>query len=208
MAIKPVPGVIYPTQQGLIAGNSRDSAIQHINNMNAKQNALNQVAGKKNKRRVKSWKRGGAVAVPQFGAKYPEQAGPGTGTNAQIAGLTQTSTQNKANAAYDSQLHKGGSKISKNGGNPNWHWPCSSGGTRKNRKGGNPNWHWPCSSGGKNTSRHMRNRKRNVSSEQEGSIVLGDFKLKYESKQYSRGGIRKNKNKNKLSRVKSKNNRK
>jgi hypothetical protein len=156
MTTKPVPGVIYPTQQGLIAGNPRDSAIQHVNNMNAKQNALNQVAGKKNKRRVRTWKKGGAVTVPQFNNKYPEQSGPGTGTNAQIAGLTQVSTQNKANAAYDSQLHKGGSKRHKKGGNPNWHWPCSSGGTKRHKKGGNPNWHWPCSSGGKKYTRRNR----------------------------------------------------
>jgi hypothetical protein len=160
MTTKPVPGVSYPTQKALVAGNPRDSAIQHTNNMNAKQNALNQVAGRKNRKHrknKKSVKKGGAVIAPQFGAKYPEQSGPGTGTNDQITKLTQIGAQSKANAAFDSHAKKGGTRT-KRAGNPDWHWPCSSGGknTRKHRKyGGNPDWHWPCSSGGKRRSRKI-----------------------------------------------------
>ena len=155
-----VPGLIYPTQKAPLAGNPRDSAIAEMNNSNQKQNAINQIAG------LRKNKKGGNVIVPQFGNSYTEQAGPGTGTNAQIAGLSKISTQNAANSKYDSYAtQKGGknSRKSRKGGNPNWHWGCYSGGKKtRTRKGGNPNWHWGCYSGGKKTrsKKNMKYRKR------------------------------------------------
>lgn len=181
MATKPVPGVIYPTQKAPLSNNPRNSAIESVNNMNAKQNALNQIAGFK---RCKTYKKGGAVTVPQFSNKYPEQSGPGTGTNSQITKLTQVGAQNKANSQFDSYANKKGGRRSKKAGNPDWHWPCSSGGKKKTRR----------SSRSRNSRSHTQ-RKRKISSEQSGSLLLGDFKLKYESKQYSNGGKKKKMNK-------------
>jgi hypothetical protein len=139
MSSSNVPGLIYPTQKAPLAGNPRDSAITEMNNSNQKQNNINQIAGLRKK--IK----GGAIIVPQFGSTYKEQSGPGTGTNAQIAGLSKVSTQNAENSKNDSYATKKGGKKTRRGGNPNWHWGCYSGG-KKSRKGG---VRWGCYSGGK-----------------------------------------------------------
>ena len=154
MSTNNVPGMIYPTQKGMLAGNPRDSAIAQMNNTNTKQAALvNAVGGKKRKcksiyKRKHSIKRrgGSTIAVPQYTMLYTTQSGPGTDPNSQIKINSQISTQGAANAIYDQQATKmgGGRKYShkkkhrrhssKGGNNPNWHWPCSSGGKRKTKK--------------------------------------------------------------------------
>jgi hypothetical protein len=81
--IKPatsVPGMILPTQKGYLsgAGNPRDSAIQQMNNTNAKQANLSAaVGGGYNKRK----KYGGAVIIPQVPVMYQPQGGNGTDPN-------------------------------------------------------------------------------------------------------------------------------
>jgi hypothetical protein len=147
-----VPGLIYPTQKAPLAGNPRDSAIAEMNNTNQKQNNINQIAGLRKKRK------GGSIVVPQFGSSYTEQAGPGTGTNAQIAGLSKVSTQNAVDSSGDSYATKKGGKKTRRGGNTKWHWGCYSGG-KKTRRGG---LRWGCYSGGKKTrtKKNMKYRKR------------------------------------------------
>lgn len=55
-------------------------------------------AGGKRRRRPK---RGGGVAAPQFQPRYNETAGNGTGTNDQIATLTQNNMQSAENSRMD-----------------------------------------------------------------------------------------------------------
>ena len=162
-----VPGLIYPTQKAPLAGNPRDSAIAEMNNTNQKQNNINQIAGLRiaglRIAGLRKKRKGGSIIVPQFGSTYTEQAGPGTGTNAQIAGLSKINTQNAVDASGDSYATQKGGRKTRRGGNPNWHWGCYSGGKtrsggKKTRRGGNPNWHWGCYSGGKKT-RSKKNKK-------------------------------------------------
>ena len=115
----PVSGMMYPVSKGMLAGNPRDSAIQQMNNTNNKQAALNSAVG--GRKRIR---KGGAIVVPQFSPSYPQQCSDSTGTNAQIAGLSKTSTQASANSVYDY-------KATQKGGNTNWKWGCYSGGRRR-----------------------------------------------------------------------------
>jgi len=137
MSNAPVPGMTYPTQKGMLAGNPRDSAIQEGVNSNAKLASMGKIGGKK---------RGGAVAsnaqaipVPQYQMLYTPQGGNNSNPNAQIQQNAGISTQGAANSVYDNQALKGGSKKRhyKIGGNPNLSWGCYSGGrrrTKRNRK--------------------------------------------------------------------------
>jgi hypothetical protein len=130
-----VPGMIYPTQKGYQpgAGNPRDSAIQQMAAVNAKQaNLSSSVGGSRRK------KGGGNVVVPQVQTLYTPTGGPGTDPNSQISENLKTSTQGTANAVFDKNALKttGGSRKrgkGKNGGNSNWFWGCYSGGGKKRR---------------------------------------------------------------------------
>jgi len=136
MANDPVPGMNYPTQKGMLAGNPRDSAMQAGENMNAKQASLGKIGGKK------GYKRGGNgnINVPQYTMLYQPQGGNGTNPNAQIQQNAGISTQGAANSVYDQQAMSGGyrKRMYKNGGsmmwNPNWDWGCYSGGKRRTRR--------------------------------------------------------------------------
>jgi hypothetical protein len=137
-----IPGMIYPTQQGMLAGNPRDSAIAQMTNMNTKQAALsNSVGGRKRKK-------GGNIPVPQYNMLYHSQNGIGTDPNSQIQINSQISTQGAANRVYDNQA-------------------TIMGGTRRRKRrfsrygGNNSNWHWNCSSGGRKhyMTRHKKKRK-------------------------------------------------
>ena len=136
-----VPGMIYPTQKGMLAGNPRDSAMQQMTNTNIKQTSLNNAIGGK-RRRIKG---GEGIAVPQYQMQYIPQGGPGTDPNSQIQLNSRTSTQAAANSVYDSEATKmGGSR-------------------RKGRKGGysNSNWDWGCYSGGKKRTYKRKQNKKN-----------------------------------------------
>ena len=98
-----VPGMVYPTQMGMLAGNPRDSAIQQMNNTNLTQSNLNAAVGGK--------KRGGAVVIPQFQMQYTPQGGQGQTPNSIIQQNLQSGTQGVANSQYDNlATQKGGYK--------------------------------------------------------------------------------------------------
>lgn len=135
-----IPGMMYPTQKGMPAGNPRDSAMVNMNNNAQNQaNANAAMAGGKLKKHRKY--RGGksSIVVPQFNMPYEPQGGNGTNPNNLIQQNAATSTQGSANSAYDAAAFK-------------------KGGTRR-RKGGNPDWNWGCSSGGRKSRRSRRSRK-------------------------------------------------
>jgi len=133
------PGLMYPTQKGMAAGNPRDSAMANMNSANQSQaNANKAMAGGKYKRRHRGGTNG-TVAVPQFQMQYDPQGGPGTNPNNQIQSNAQISTQQSANSVYDSQGKLSGGrsrkyKKCKKGGNPDWNWGCMSGGKKRSRK--------------------------------------------------------------------------
>jgi hypothetical protein len=118
-----VPGMNYPTQKAMLAGNPRDSAIQAQINSDNRLNSMGKIGGKKNKMR----KLGGSsqIPVPQYQMMYTPQGGVGTNPNAQIQQNSQISTQGAANAVYDKQALRGGSNTVK--------WGCYSGGKRSRR---------------------------------------------------------------------------
>lgn len=128
-----IPGMMYPTMQGMEAGNPRDAAIANMNNAAAIQAHANNAVGGRKKR----WGGSGTIAVPQFNMLYQPQGGPGTNPNDQIAANAQVATQGAANAALDAGAFKkgGASKRSKKrrGGNSDWVWGCMSGGRKRNR---------------------------------------------------------------------------
>lgn len=142
-----IPGMMYPTQKGMPAGNPRDSALLNMNNNAQNQaNANAAMAGGNLKSRRRY--RGGngqtnispqPITVPQYAMPYEPQGGNGTNPNNQIQQNAGVSTQGAANAALDGAAFK-------------------KGGTNKRRKGGNPDWTWGCSSGGR--KRRTRRTKR------------------------------------------------
>lgn len=142
-----VPGMMFPTQKGMAAGNPRDSAIQSMqSSQQSAALASKLLSGGKIKYRKRV--RGGAINVPQYQMPYEPQGGQGTNPNDQIAINSRTSTQSAANAALDSGATKmGGFKRNKRS-------------KRRSRKGGNPDWVWGCMSGGakKRTRRTRKNK--------------------------------------------------
>ena len=134
-----IPGMMFPTQKGMPAGNPRDSALLNMNNNAQNQaNANAAMAGGKLKKRRK-YRGGQNITVPQYTMPYEPQGGNGTNPNNQIQQNASVSTQGAANAALDAAAFK-------------------KGGTRR-RKGGNPDWNWGCSSGGRKSRRSRRSRK-------------------------------------------------
>ena len=146
-----VPGMMFPTQKSMLAGDPRSSAIAEQANKNALQSSANKaMAGGKHRKKHRKHK-GGAnsseIVVPQFTMSYTPAGGPGSNPNDQIKNSSQTSTQMAANSVYDTNATK-------------------MGGTRKhkNKRGGNPDWIWGCYSGGKKSKRrHTRRNKKTKS---------------------------------------------
>jgi hypothetical protein len=138
-----IPGLIYPTSKGMLAGNPRDSAIANMNNASAIQAQANNAVGGR-RRRLKRIG-GGAIPVPQFQMLYEPQGGPGTNPNDQIQSNAAIATQGAANAALDSGAFKKGGRRS------------------RSKKGGNPDWDWGCMSGGRKRKSHKRSSKRRAS---------------------------------------------
>ena len=126
-----IPGMMYPTQKGMPAGNPRDAAMVNMNNNAQNQaNANAAMAGGKLKSRRK-YRGGGSIVVPQYNMPYEPQGGPGTNPNNQIQQNASTSTQGAANSKFDGEAFKKGGTRRKKGGNPDWIWGCSSGGRKK-----------------------------------------------------------------------------
>ena len=101
------PGMVYPTQQSMIAGTPGDSAIQASTNRSAAQAQANKaMAGGKIKRFG-----GGTITVPQYSMQYQPPGGPGSSPNNQIQQNAAVSTQGAENASMDANATKfGGSK--------------------------------------------------------------------------------------------------
>jgi hypothetical protein len=146
-----IPGLIYPTSKGMLAGNPRDSAIANMNNASAIQAQANNAVGgrrsrsRRNRSRAVSRVGGGTIAVPQYQMLYEPQGGPGTNPNNQIQANAAIATQGAANAALDSGAFKKGGRRS------------------RSRKGGNSDWNWGCMSGGRKRRSHKRSTKRRAS---------------------------------------------
>ena len=129
-----VPGMMFPTQKGMAAGNPRDSAIQNMHsNQQSTALASKLLSGGKSKKKMRGGK---TIAVPQFQMPYEAQGGPGTNPNNQIQGNASISTQSLANSAKDSGATKmgGSKKRSRKGGNSDWVWGCMSGGKSRRRR--------------------------------------------------------------------------
>ncbi len=152
-----IPGLIYPTSKGMLAGNPRDSAIANMNNSAAIQAQANNAVGGR-RRRLKRIG-GGNIAVPQFQMLYEPQGGPGTNPNNQIQANAAIATQGAANASLDSGAYKkGGRRRSKK---LNSRKLNSRKLNSRKLKGGNPDWNWGCMSGGRKCSTRRRRSKSN-----------------------------------------------
>ncbi len=171
----PPPGLIQPTMASYApgAGNPRQDAMLQQQQMNAKQNGLNQavMGGSRRKHRkhrntrrtsktrkglnynLLDWNKaisGGAadrVVVPQLPMSYTPKGGPGTNPNDQIAKTSSMNMQSISYGAGDQFAFKGGRR---GGSNPDWKWGCQSGGRHKKRK----------SCGKRKSSKHRHTNKR------------------------------------------------
>lgn len=129
-----VPGMIYPQQKPMLAGNPKDSAIAANNDsINRQANLIKATSGGKRYRRNKKYGGGSndGIAVPQMQVQYSTTGAGGQDPNSIIKQNTSVSVQAAENAKYDDLARKGGSRK-KRGGNPDWSWGCYSGG-RKSR---------------------------------------------------------------------------
>jgi len=130
-----VPGMIYPQQKPMLAGNPKDSAIAANNQSISRQSDLiKATSGGKRRRLYKKY--GGAtsdgVTVPQMQVQYSTTGAGGQDPNSIIKQNTSVSVQGAENAKYDNLAKKGGSRK-KRGGNSDWSWGCYSGGRKKTR---------------------------------------------------------------------------
>jgi len=179
-----VPGLKIPTQKAMLSGNPRDSAIQSNTNMNQKTASLSAAVGgarmKKNKksntRRSGIKRTGGAVAVPQFQMQYSDQSGPGGSPNNQVQQNSQISTQQVANASYDSEalnLKGGRHKYKKNRNRKLTNRKLS----RRKRRGGNVNSDsiWGCYSGGNKTKKSKTSNNNFINNVFDGTFITSLF---------------------------------
>jgi hypothetical protein len=141
-----IPGMILPTQQAMLAGNPRDSAIAQQNAANQKLQGLTNLAGGKGKR-IRFRKRGGAVSqlgtitVPQFSMQYTPQGGHGQTPNSVIQQNARVGTQGAENAKYDQYASQTGGyyNLNMNTNTNQYEWGCYSGGKKYRKKGGKTN---------------------------------------------------------------------
>lgn len=133
-----IPGMVYPTLQGTLSGNPRDSAIASMRATDAKLTSLQSVGGRR--KRNKYW--GGTsdkIVVPQFNMLYNSSGGPGQTPNDIIKQNAIIGTQGYQNAVFDKYATvKGGSgnSVYVNPNTNKYVWGCYSGGKkyRKSRK--------------------------------------------------------------------------
>ena len=129
-----IPGLLLPTQQGMLAGNPRDSAIAEGNAAEQKLQALQSIGG--GKKNNKKWGGAGAgsgnIVVPQFNMQYTAQGGRDQVPNSIIQANALVGTQSAANSVYDKYaLQKGG----KYGVDTNQYaWGCYSGGKKHKKR--------------------------------------------------------------------------
>ena len=127
-----IPGLLLPTQRGMLAGNPRDSAIAEGNAATQKLQALQSIGGGK---RYKKKRGGSGIPVPQFSMQYTPQGGPGQVPNSIIQQNARTGTQSAANSVYDKYATQMGgySPVNMNTNTNQYQWGCYSGG-KKNKK--------------------------------------------------------------------------
>lgn len=146
-----VPGMLLPTQKGMLAGTPGASAIAQGNLATQKLAALNKIGGRIKHRRHRKY--GGAITtsttastnasttatnnilVPQFSMQYTPQGGPGQDPNSIIQQNAAIGTQGAANAVFDKYAGQmGGFHMNTN--TNKFQWGCYSGGkkTKKRRR--------------------------------------------------------------------------
>jgi hypothetical protein len=131
-----IPGMLLPTQQGMIAGNPRDSAIAQGNAANLKLQALQSIGGRG--RRLRKTRGGAADLIPvsQFNMQYTPQGGPGQTPNSIIQQNAVIGTQGAANAVYDKYATQMGgyyNNVNMNMNTNQYQWGCYSGGKKYRR---------------------------------------------------------------------------
>jgi len=134
-----IPGMIYPTQQAMLAGSPRDSAIASMNMSNAKLYDLQSVGGRRKYRKNIKKSGGGTnsnLVVPQFNMLYPTTGGPGQTPNDIIKQNAVISTQGDANSQFDKLALVKGGGVYMNSNTNQYQWGCYSGGKkyRKSKK--------------------------------------------------------------------------
>jgi len=134
-----IPGMVYPTQQAMLAGSPRDSAIASMNLTNAKLFDLQSVGGRRRKRKNMKKRGGGTdgtVVVPQFNMLYTTAGGPGQTPNDIIKQNAVIGTQGAANSQFDKLALVKGGGIYINPNTNQYEWGCYSGGKkyRKSKK--------------------------------------------------------------------------
>jgi hypothetical protein len=135
-----IPGLLMPTQKGMLAGTPRDSAIAEGNATNQKLLSLQSIGGRGRGRRRNTRKYGGAanaIQVPQFAMQYNPQGGPGQTPNNIIQQNASIGTQSAANSVYDKYATQMGGHydVNMNTNTNQYQWGCYSGGKKyKKRK--------------------------------------------------------------------------
>jgi hypothetical protein len=122
-----IPGLLMPTQQGMIAGNPRDSAIAQGNASTQKLQSLQSIGGR-GRRLRKRVGGGGEINVPQFSMQYTPQGGPGQTPNSIIQDNARVGTQGSANSVYDNLATQKGGYYNMN--TNQYQWGCYSGGKK------------------------------------------------------------------------------
>jgi hypothetical protein len=134
------PGMLLPTQRGMIGDTPRDSAIAAGNAANQKLQSLQSIGGRG--RRLRKRCGGGntiqntSIPVPQFSMQYTPQGGPGQDPNSIIQQNAAVGTQSAANAVYDKYATQMGGYYNNMNMNTNqYQWGCYSGGKKYKRSG-------------------------------------------------------------------------
>ena len=138
-----IPGMLLPTQKGMLAGTPGASAQAQGNLATQKLLALTKISGGKRKHR-RHRKHGGAttnanatntIPVSQYSMLYTPQGGPGQDPNSIIQQNAAIGTQGAANAVFDKYATQmGGFRMNTN--TNKFQWGCYSGGkkTKKRRR--------------------------------------------------------------------------
>ena len=135
-----IPGMVYPTQQAMLAGTPQDSAIASSNLANMKLTKLQSVGGRRHRKNMKrGGNNGGRIVVPQFNDLYKSTGGPGQTTNDIIKQNAGLGTQSAENSQFDKLALQKGGNVYVNPDTNKYQWGCYSGGKkykmlRKSRK--------------------------------------------------------------------------
>jgi hypothetical protein len=196
-----IPGMVYPTTKGMLAGTPRASAIEQGNLTTQKLVALNKIGGKlKYRKYTKNGIRGGAVAatttssstpitVPQFNLQYTSQNALNQDPNSIIKLNAANSTQGAANAVYDKYATV--MPISSATSSATTTATATPSATTTTQTGGiyiNPNtnqYQWGCYSGGKTKKRRRMNKKKGTNGRKRSkskSIKKRKYRSRYSKK--------------------------